>query len=190
MTLPLMRKAVAVWLVDNTSLTFEQIADACGLHVSQVSAIADGEIAAGLVGCDPRATGEIDQQSIDECQEDPNKKLVVNFITQTKKKRAQNANQKVSVKRGVKPSAVLWLIQNYPQLSDAQIVKLIKTTAKIVKSIREKTYWNYDSLKPVDPALHNLYSQEDLDDLLLKIKIAEQTEAEMMNVENSMEDSL
>ena len=185
-----MRKAVAVWLVDNTCLTFDQIAEACDLHVLEVNAIADGEVAAGLVGCDPCITGEVEQTAIEECEKDQNKKLIIKSIAHNRRKKPSKRSGVSAAKRGVKPAATLWLIQNYTQLTDSQIVHLIKTTAKIVKSIRDESYWNYANLKPVDPVLHNLYSQEDLDELLLKVKISEQSEREMMNVENTMKDSV
>ncbi|AHX11421.1 hypothetical protein NHE_0479 [Neorickettsia helminthoeca str. Oregon] len=185
---PLMRKAVAVWLVDKTALTFEQIAQACGLHVLEVEGIADGTVAQGLIGCDPRITGEVEQRDIEECENDPNKRLIIKSIVDKKKKKGRGYTP--VVKRRVKSDASLWLINNYPELSDSQIVSLIGTTAKIVKSIREKTYWNYDNLKPRDPLLFNLCSQEDLDDALLKVKISEQSERHLREIEEAMEDSL
>jgi len=181
MTSPLMRKAAAVWFIDNTSLTFSQIADACDLNELEVNAMANSDY--GLIAFDPRSTGEVDQKDIDECEKDETKRLFIKYIKSGRKK--SGLPKSGSVKRGIKPAAALWLIQNYPKLSDGQIVKLIKTTAKVVKSIREKTYWNYANLKPTDPVLHNLYSQEELDDLLLKVKIAEQTEFSMKNQEES-----
>ena len=183
-----MKKSVAVWLIDNTCLTFEQIAEACGLHVLEVNAIADGESSKGIVGCDPRITGEIDQKDIEECEEDSAKRLTINYINQGKKKKSQGAKgTSTAVKRGIKPGVTLWLIQNYPQLSDSQIVSLVKTTPKIVKSIRNKTYWNYENLKPKDPLFANLYSQEDFEEILLKVNIAEQSEKEMIAVQESAE---
>ncbi|QHD65226.1 MULTISPECIES: DUF1013 domain-containing protein [Neorickettsia] len=188
MASPLMRKAVAVWLVDKTALTFEQIAQACGLHVLEVEGIADGTVAHGLIGCDPRITGEVEQADIEACENDPNRKLSIKSIVD-KRKRKGRAYTPV-VKRRVKSDAALWLINKYPELSDAQIVSLIGTTAKIVKSIRDRTYWNYENLKPRDPILFNLYSQEDLDEALLKVKISEQSEQRLREIEESMQDSI
>lgn len=183
-----MRKAVAVWLVDKTALTFEQIAQACGLHLMEVEGIADGTVAHGLIGCDPRITGEVDQSDIEACENDPKRSLVIKSIVDKRKKKGRSYTP--VVKRRVKSDAVLWLIDNYPKLTDAQIVSLIGTTVKIVKSIRNKTYWNYENLKPRDPILFSLYSQEDLDDALLKIKIFEQSERHLREVEENMEDSI
>jgi len=177
-----MRKAAAVWFIDNTSLTFSQIADACNLNELEVNAMANSDY--GLIPFDPRSTGEVDQKDIEECEKDETKRLFIKYIKPGRKKSSvmQKSN---TVKRGIKPAAALWLIQNYPKLGDAQIVKLIKTTSKVVRSIREKTYRNYSALKPTDPMLHNLYSQEELDDLLLNVKIAEQTELRMRSQEEA-----
>lgn len=181
MTTPLMRKAVAVWLIDNTKLTFNQIAQACDLHLLEVQAIADGDIAINLVGCDPIVTGEIDTEELKLCEEDKERQLKIRSISRQKKKRstAKSASYSNATKRKVKPDATIWLIKHYPELSDNHIVKLVKTTAKIVKSIRNQTYWNYENLKPRDPILFKLCTQEDLDEILLKVRISNQTEQSM-----------
>jgi hypothetical protein len=189
MTKPLMRKAVAVWLIGNTTLTFNQIAQACDLHIFEVQAIADGDLALNLVGCDPRATGEINDEEIKICEKDKDRIVRVKPIfnlKQKKKRITKSTSYSNATKRRVKPDATIWLIQNYPELSDDQIVKLVKTTAKIVKSIRNKTYWNDENLKPRDPILFKLCSQEELEEVLLKVRISNQSEKRMQEAEESM----
>lgn len=188
MVSPLMRKAVAVWLVDNTILSFEQVADACGLHPLEVQGIADGEVAMGLVGCNPIATGEIDEEDLRACEKDPKRRLRVKYISDpaSKKKKKTSVYTPV-VRRRVKPDAALWLIENYPELSNGQIVSLIGTTVKIVKAIREKTYWNMKNIKPRDPILFRLCAQEGLDEALLKIRISNESEKKISSMDPGLE---
>ena len=142
---PLMPKATAVWLLDNTVLTFEQIADFCDLHLLEVKGIADGDVARGIRGADPIAAGQLTRAEIENCQEDPDKKL--HGIE----------------KRQDRPDAIFWLVRNHPELLDAQISRLIGTTKNTIQSIRDRTHWNSAYLNPVDPVSNGLCTQIDLD---------------------------
>jgi len=168
-------KAVALWLFTNTSLTFEQIAQACGLHILEVQLIADGEMADGMVPYDPTMTGEITKEEILRCQEDPQAVLKVkNVFGSTAKKRDRKYSS--IAKRRQKPDAILWLLLNYPNLKISQIVKLINTTPKIINSIKDGTYWNMENIKPRDPILLAICTQEELEAEILKVTIAQETE--------------
>ena len=164
MTLPLMPKATAVWLVDNTSLSFEQIADFCKLHPLEVKAIADGEAALSIKGLDPVLTGQLTREEIDKAQADPAYRLNM----ASPKVRVPIAKRKgprytpVS-RRQDRPNAILWLLRNHPELKDAQIMRLVGTTKPTIEAIRGRTHWNANSLQPMDPVTLGLCSQIDLD---------------------------
>jgi hypothetical protein len=159
-----MPKATAVWLVENTALTFEQIADFCGLHPLEVQAIADGEVATGMQGMDPVASGELTQEEIDRCVANPNAKLKPAKTTIPKPKaRAKGARYTPVAKRQDRPDAIAWLLKNYPELSDAQISKLIGTTKPTINSVRERTHWNAQHIKPQNPVSLGLCSAADLE---------------------------
>ncbi|UAT43273.1 DUF1013 domain-containing protein [Anaplasmataceae bacterium AB001_6] len=168
--------AVAIWLVDNTSLTFNQIAQACGLHILEIQAMADGDIASGIVGFNPVTTSEITREEIERCEKDPNRIPQVTFISyksfaKSNKKKAKSSYLPLA-RRRAKPDAIMWLLNKHPQLSVNCIVKLIGTTAKIVNSIKNASYWNIENIKPRDPVMLKLCSQEELDELILKVKIS------------------
>jgi len=164
MTQLLMPKATAVWLVDNTSLTFQQIADFCKLHPLEVKAIADGESAQGIKGLDPISTGQLSREELQKAQEDPDRKLKVQEsrikIPQAKRKRPRYTP--VS-KRQDRPNAIRWLTRYHPELKDSQIIRLVGTTKNTIEAIREGTHWNSANLTPMDPVTLGLCTQIALD---------------------------
>jgi hypothetical protein len=160
----LMPKATAVWLVDNTSLTFEQIADFCKLHPLEVKAIADGEAAQGIKGMDPVITGQLSREEIARAEGDPAHRLKL----QEPKVRVPESKRKGPrytplSKRQDRPNAILWLVRNHPELKDAQISRLVGTTKSTIEQIRERRHWNSSNLVPMDPVTLGLCSQIDLD---------------------------
>src|SRR5438874_2826783 len=162
---PLMPKAPAVWLVDNATLSCEQIADFCGLHPLEVKGIADEDVAKGIKGQDPVATGQLTREQIAEAEKDPRKRLKMapakHKMPSVRLKRAPRYTP-VS-KRQDKPDAVYWLIRNHPEFSDSDIIKLIGTTKATIAKIRERSHWNAANIKAVDPVTLGLCSQLELD---------------------------
>lgn len=162
---PLMPKATAVWLTDNTSLTFEQIAEFCGLHVLEVKGIADGDVAQGIKGMDPVTSGQLTREEIAAAEADPSHELVLAeskvTIPQTTTKRGPRYTP-VS-RRQDRPNAVLWLLRNHPELKDSQLMRLVGTTKPTIAQIRDRTHWNSPNLQPQDPVTLGLCSQTDLD---------------------------
>ena len=161
---PLMPKATAVWLVDNTTLTFDQIAAFCRLHPLEVKAIADGEAAQGIKGIDPTLTGQLDRREIEKAEADPayRMKLSEPRVRVPEARRRGPRYTPVS-KRQDRPNAILWLLRHHPELSDAQIMRLVGTTKPTIQSIRDRTHWNSASLTPTDPVTLGLCTQLDLD---------------------------
>lgn len=164
MSAPLMPKATAVWLVDNTSLSFEQIADFCKLHPLEVGAIADGEAALSIKGLDPLLTGQLTREDIEKAQADPDYRLKMadTKVRVPVAKRKGPRYTPVS-RRQDRPNAILWLLRNHPELKDAQIMRLVGTTKPTIESIRERTHWNSNNLSPLDPVTLGLCSQLELD---------------------------
>ncbi len=164
MSLPLMPKATAVWLVENTALSFEQIADFCGLHTLEIQAIADGEVAVGITGLDPVANSQVTLAEIKRCEADVDGrlKLIVSDFHQTRDKQKGARYTPVS-KRQDRPDALAWILKHHPDLSDAQICKLIGTTKPTIQAIREKTHWNTTNIKPRNPVTLGLCSEADLE---------------------------
>jgi len=161
---PLMPKATAVWLVENTALAFDQIADFCGLHHLEVQAIADGEVAAGMQGLDPVTAGELTQDEIARCLTDPKARLkMAKPNIPQPKARAKGARYTPVSKRQDRPDAIAWLLRNHPELADAQISKLIGTTKPTIGAIRERSHWNMPNIKPQNPVGLGLCSTTDLD---------------------------
>ncbi len=179
MDLPLMPKATAVWLVDNTLLTFEQISGFCGLHSLEVQGIADGEVAQGIVGADPVATGQLTQQELDRCLADPKSELVLAEQDTPLARRTGPRYTPVS-RRQDRPDAISWLLRNHPELTDGQVCKLVGTTKPTINAVRERTHWNSINIKPIDPVALGLCSQTDLDDAVLKAarRVERQAKAE------------
>ena len=164
MALPLMPKATAVWLVENTALTFEQIADFCGLHPLEVQAIADGEVAAGIVGLDPVANGQVARGEIERCEGNPDGrlKITVTDIPQPRAKQKGARYTPVS-KRQDRPDAIAWILKHHPELSDATISKLIGTTKPTIQSVRDKTHWNATNIKPRNPVTLGMCTEAELE---------------------------
>jgi len=163
---PLMPKATAVWLVENTTLTFDQIADFCKLHPLEVKGIADGEVAQGIKGLDPITSNQLTRTEIEVGQKDPNHKLrraETSIVIPEPKQRKKGPRYTPVSKRQDRPNAILWLVRNHPELKDAQIMRLVGTTKTTVKAIRDRTHWNSAALTPMDPVTLGLCSQIDLD---------------------------
>ena len=161
----LMPKATAVWLVDNTGLTFEQIADFCKLHPLEVKGIADGEVAAGIKGMDPILSGQLTREEIGKGERDTDYrlKLAVSAVRLPEVKRRKGPRYTPLSRRHDRPNAILWLLRNHPELKDAQIMRLVGTTKNTIQKIRERTHWNAATLSPLDPVTLGLCSQIDLD---------------------------
>ncbi len=160
---PLMPMATAVWLVENTSLTFQQIADFCKMHEVEVQGIADGEVAKGIVGYNPIISGQLTADEIEQSSNDVNRPL--NIIDgDVEIKHSENKVKKYVPlsKRQDKPDSVLWLIKNHSLLKDSQIARLVGVTKNLVTSIRNKSHWNYNSLNAKDPVAMGLFAQKDL----------------------------
>ena len=165
MTEILMPKATAVWLVDNTSMTFEQIADFCGLHPLEVKGIADGEVARDIRGADPIALGQLTRDELDKAQADPAYRM--------KAQKSRHAELLKPVKKGPRytpvsrrqdrPDAIAWFVRNHPEVSDAQIAKTLGTTKSTIDQVRDRTHWNSANIKPVDPVTLGLVTQLELD---------------------------
>src|SRR6059058_1082329 len=162
----MMPKATAVWLVENTALSFDQIADFCKLHPLEVKAIADGDAAQGIKGLDPVLTGQLSREDIEAAEADPGRKLKLADpkvrLPETKSKKKGPRYTPVS-RRQDRPNAILWLVRNHPELKDSQIMRLVGTTKSTIASIRERTHWNAANLQPMDPVTLGLCSQIDLD---------------------------
>ena len=162
MTLPLMPKATAVWLVENTSLTFKQIADFCGMHPLEIQAIADGDVASNIQGLNPIANEQLTIEEIKRCEADPNMGLCLQEHPEIDKLLNKGSRYVSQAKRLDRPSAILWLVKNHPELTDAQIVKLLKTTRPTIAAIREKTHKNYHSIQARNPVTLGLCSETDM----------------------------
>ena len=170
MALPLMRKATAVWLVENTSLTFNQISQFCGLHELEVSGIADGEVGNGIRGMDPISSNQLTQEEIEKCEKDPSSRLAltVNPATAGEEKRRGPRYTPLS-KRQDKPAAIAWLVKFHSELTDSQIIKLVGTTKPTIQAIRSRTHWNITNIVPTDPVVLGLCKQVELDSTIAKV---------------------
>jgi hypothetical protein len=167
MTNPLMPKATAVWLVENSSLTFDQIADFCGLHRLEVQGIADGEVAIGMVGLDPVAGGQLTQAELDRCERDASQRLqIVVKDLPSPSRRGKGPRYTPVTKRGDKPDAISWLVKNAPNLSDTQIGKLIGTTKTTILAVRNRTHESSQTIKPRSPVILGLCTQGELDEAM------------------------
>lgn len=182
MTLPLMPKATAVWLIDNTALTFAQIAGFCGLHELEVEGIANGEVAANIIGQNPITNKQLTREEIDRCEKDSSASLVLTesakqHIEAQQKKKTRGKYTPVA-RRQDKPDAIAWFLKHSPEVKDAQISKLIGTTKATINAVRGKTHWNSSNIRPKDPVLLGLCSQTDLDAVVTKAKEKAAKEAE------------
>jgi hypothetical protein len=166
----LMPKATAVWLVDNTSLTFEQIADFCGLHPLEVKGIADGEVARDIRGADPIANGQLSREELDKAGKNPKYRMVA------QKSRHQELLKPVKKgprytpvsRRQDRPDAIAWFVRNHPEITDAQVAKILGTTKATIEQVRNRTHWNSANIKPVDPVTLGLVGQLELDAVVKK----------------------
>jgi hypothetical protein len=164
MTKPLMAKATAVWLVDNTTLSFKQIADFCGMHELEVQGIADGDVAQGVKGFDPIANNQLDAAEIEKGQDSPAYKLKLKFnASAVGEEKRRGPRYTPLSKRQDRPAAILWLVKFHPELADAQIGKLVGTTKPTIAAIRERTHWNINNITPIDPVALGLCRQTELD---------------------------
>ncbi len=169
MALPLMQKATAVWLIDNTTLTFTQIAEFCGLHELEVNGIADGEVAQGIKGFDPVANRQLTTGEIERCEKNTaaRLKLMYNPAAEGETKRKGPRYTPLS-KRQDRPAAIAWLVKFHPELSDGQIAKLVGTTKPTIESIRDRSHWNIANIQPVDPVALGMCKQGELDGAVAK----------------------
>ena len=165
MARPLMPKATAVWLVDNSSLTFEQIAEFCALHPLEIQGIADGEVAVGIKGLDPIANGQLTHEEIERCAAEPMARLAMPRVTVEVPERKTKGQRYTPVsKRQDRPNAIAWLVRYQTELMDPQIAKLVGTTKPTIQAIRERSHWNMANIKPQDPVTLGLCSQIELDE--------------------------
>lgn len=159
MALPLMPKATAVWLVDNSLLSFRQIAEFCGLHPLEVQGIADGEVAQNIVGLDPIANNQLTQEEIDRCVADDTADVQLRETLSQPSRSTRGARYTPVSKRQDRPSAIAWILRNHPELTDAQVQRLLGTTKDTINKIRDRTHWNMSQIKPVDPVSLGLCTQ-------------------------------
>jgi uncharacterized protein len=171
MLAPLMPKATAVWLVENTSLTFEQIADFCGLHPLEIQAIADGEVANQMQGLDPVANGQTTAEEIERCQADPEARLKLSPQAMPPQLIKHKGPRYTPIaKRQDKPDAISYLLKSHPELSDAQISKLIGTTKPTIAAVRDRTHWNSPNIKPRHPVGLGLCTPDELEDAVRRAR--------------------
>lgn len=165
MNAPLMPKATAVWLLENTALTFDQVADFCKLHPLEVKAIADGDSAQGIKGLDPIQTGQLSREDIEAAEANPDLKLKLadRKVRVPEQKTKRGPRYTPVSRRQDRPNAILWLIRNHPELKDSQIMRLVGTTKSTIQGIRDRSHWNAANLQPLDPVTLGLCSQIDLD---------------------------
>jgi len=171
---PLMPKATAVWLVDNTTLTFEQIAKFCGLHALEVKGIADGEVGAGIRGLDPVSGGQLERVEIERCEKEASAelKLLRPAAADIKQPKRKTPRYTPLSKRQDRPDAIAWLLRNHPELADQQICKLLGTTKNTVNAVRDRTHWKSQEIRPRDPVILGLCSQIDLDAAVITARAA------------------
>ena len=193
---PLMPLATAVWLIDNTSLTFDQIADFCGLHVLQVKGIADGDVAAGVRGIDPITNNQLERDEIEKAQDDDSYRMRLSRPKTLVAEKTRKGPRYTPVsKRQSRPDAIAWMVRNHPEVSDAQIGKLLGTTKTTIQAVRDRSHWNSPNITPQDPVGLGLCSQTDLDAVVRKAaakaaKMAPPVTADTSDTLKSTEESL
>lgn len=182
MDTPIHAKATAVWLVDNTTLSFKQIADFCGFHELEVQGIADGDVAGGVKGFDPVANNQLTAEEIKRGEDNPIYKLKLKYYAAAvgEDKRRGPRYTPLS-KRQDRPNAILWLVKFHPELADSQIAKLVGTTKPTIQSIRERTHWNIANMQPIDPVALGLCKQSELDATVHKAALKKASEGEVMS---------
>ncbi|HQT66636.1 MAG: cytoplasmic protein [Rhodospirillales bacterium 20-60-12] len=164
MSLPLMPKATAVWLIEKTALTFEQIAVFCGMHTLEIQAIADGEVAQGINGYDPVANKQVAADDITRCEADPTARLKLLDAVNPLAKKSKASRYTPVAKRNDRPDAIAFILRNYPHIQDAAIIKLLGTTKETIQKVRERSHWNSANIKPRDPVILGLCKQSDMND--------------------------
>ncbi len=162
MTLPLMPKATAVWLVDNTTLSFQQIADFCGMHVLEIQAIADGDVAFNIMGLNPIANNQLSVAEIERCEKDSTATLTLLSNPEVERLLHKGVRYVSQAKRTERPDGIAWIVRHHPELSDAQIVRLLRTTKPTIAAIRDKTHKNIHNIRPRNPVTLGLCSESDL----------------------------
>tara|TARA_R110002124_G_scaffold222211_2_gene387627 strand:- start:26 stop:787 length:762 start_codon:yes stop_codon:yes gene_type:complete len=179
---PIMAKATAVWLVDNTTISFKQIADFVGMHELEVQGIADGDVAAGVKGFDPIANNQLTQQEIDKAQANALHKLTLKFNAAAAGEEKRRGPRYTPLsKRQDRPASILWLVKFHPELSDAQVSKLVGTTKPTIQAIRERTHWNISNIQPIDPVALGLCKQSELDAMVQKAAAKKAAEGGVMS---------
>ena len=165
-----MPKATAIWLVDNTSLSFRQIGDFCGMHELEIKGIADGEVGAGIKGLNPITNNQLTKEEIERCSDDPelDLEIIKNEISEKTEQSKKKKKYTPLSKRQDRPDAVYWLIRNHPELKDSQVAKLVGSTKSTIDAIRNRTHWNMSNIRPQDPIGLGLCRQIELDDALAK----------------------
>ncbi|ABF65364.1 DUF1013 domain-containing protein [Ruegeria sp. TM1040] len=182
MAKPLMAKATAVWLVDNTTISFKQIADFVGMHELEIQGIADGDVAAGVKGFDPIANNQLTQEEITTAENNPLHKLKLKFNAAAAGEEKRRGPRYTPLsKRQDRPNSILWLVKFHPELADAQIAKLVGTTKPTIQSIRERTHWNIANMEPIDPVALGLCKQSELDAAVQKAAKKRAAEGGVMN---------
>ncbi|XHE55169.1 DUF1013 domain-containing protein [Phaeobacter sp. BS34] len=182
MAKPLMAKATAVWLVDNTTISFKQIADFVGMHELEIQGIADGDVAAGVKGFDPVANNQLTQEEVDKAEKNPLHKLKLKFnpAAAGEEKRRGPRYTPLS-KRQDRPASIYWLVKFHPELSDGQVSKLVGTTKPTIQAIRERTHWNIANIQPIDPVALGLCKQSELDAAVQKAAAKKAAEGGVMS---------
>ncbi|MEQ6201999.1 DUF1013 domain-containing protein [Sulfitobacter sp. HNIBRBA2951] len=181
MAKPIMAKATAVWLVDNTTINFKQIADFVGMHELEVQGIADGDVAAGVKGFDPITNNQLTQEEIDKAQANPLHKLTLKFNAAASGEEKRRGPRYTPLsKRQDRPASILWLVKFHPELTDAQVSKLVGTTKPTIQAIRERTHWNIANIQPIDPVALGLCKQSELDAAVQKAAAKKAKEGDVM----------
>ncbi len=184
MAQPLMPKATAVWLVENTSLSFDQIGEFCGLHPLEVQAIADGEVALQMQGLDPVANGQLTLEEIERCQADPTARLqLAKEAVPVSLVKHRGPRYTPIAKRQDKPNAIAWIVKNHPELSDGQISKLVGTTKPTIRAVRDRTHWNTQNIKPQHPVSLGLCTLDELEAAVTRANRGKKVEVEAPTVE-------
>lgn len=171
MALPIMPKGTAVWLVENTALTFEQIGDFCGMHALEIQGIADGEVSTGIIGQDPIAAQQLSRDEIEKAEQNPDYRMkLADKAREHMKQKSKGARYTPVARRQDKPEAIAWIVKNHPYVPDSKIVALIGTTKKTIASIRDKSHWNMTNIKGKDPVMLGLCMQIQLDAVIDKYR--------------------
>ncbi len=182
MAKPIMTRATAVWLIDNTTISFKQIADFVGMHELEIQGIADGDVATGVKGFDPIANNQLTQDEIDKAEKDPLYKLKLKFnAAAVGEEKRRGPRYTPLSKRQDRPASILWLVKFHPELSDGQISKLVGTTKPTIQAIRERTHWNIANIQPVDPVALGLCKQSELDAAVQKAVAKREAEGGVMS---------